>query len=142
MPFRIDTHIFFWFGQIFGHRNRALNRELRSSGLDFQRWRVLAALNENPGCSMQRLADITAVDRTTLTHTVRLMVKDGLVQRQLREDDRRSIVLTLSASGRATLKRILPVVLRQNARAVSGFTAKEVKLLLSQLRRMVDNLKD
>jgi MarR family transcriptional regulator, lower aerobic nicotinate degradation pathway regulator len=142
MPFSIETHIFYWFGQIFGYRNQALNRELRSAGLDYQRWRVLAALNEHPGCSMQRLAEITAVDRTTLTHTLGLMVKDGLVLRQQRENDRRSVVLSLSRTGRATLKRILPAVLRQNARAVADFTPKETKQLLNQLRRMVDNLKD
>src|SRR5271156_6755237 len=68
--FQIDEHIFFWFGQILGRRNRVLNRELRRFGLDCQRWRVLAVLNEHPGCTMRMLAELTAVNRTTLNPTI------------------------------------------------------------------------
>jgi hypothetical protein len=85
-PFRLDNHVFYLFGQIFGHRNRLLNRELRQFSIDYPRWRVLGALNEHPGCSMQKLADKTAVDRTTLAHTVRIMVDEKLVHRHARAD--------------------------------------------------------
>jgi MarR family transcriptional regulator, lower aerobic nicotinate degradation pathway regulator len=142
ISFRLDSHIFFWFGQIFGYRNRALNRDLRSAGLDYQRWRVLICLHEYPGCSLQRLAELTAVDRTTLTHTLRQMIKQRLVQRKPREDDRRSVVLTLTRLGRDTLKQILPSVQSLNARCLAGFTPPEIRTILNQLRRMVDNLKD
>src|SRR5438105_1006854 len=94
--FPLDRHVFFLFGQLLGYRNRALNRALRDFDLDYQRWRVLAVLNDNPGCSMQTLAELTAVDRTTVTYTVKLMVRAGLVKRAPRETDRRSVALSLT----------------------------------------------
>jgi DNA-binding MarR family transcriptional regulator len=87
--FRMEKHPFFWFGQITGLRNRLLNRELRACGLDYQRMKVLGVLAECPGCSMQQLADLTAVDRTSLTHTVQLLLKQGLLLRRGRPTDRR-----------------------------------------------------
>lgn len=140
--FRLDNHIFYLFGQIFGHRNVVLNRELRQYGIDYPRWRVLAFLNERPDCSMLELADGTAVDRTTLAYTVRNMVEEGWVRRAPRPSDRRSVVLGLTPRGTLTLKRILPTVLEINGRCLSGFDDREVQSLLSQLRRIIDNVKE
>jgi DNA-binding MarR family transcriptional regulator len=141
-PFRLETHPFFWFGQIFGLRNRALNRELRPYDLDYQRMKVLAVLAERPGCSMQQVADFTVVDRTSLTHTVQLLVDRDLVHRQARASDRRSVVLSLTPAGRKIYKKIAPIILELNARTMAGFSTKETQAVLDQLRRMVDNLKE
>jgi DNA-binding MarR family transcriptional regulator len=140
--FRMEKHPFFWFGQIFGMRNRVLNRELRTYDLDYQRMKVLAVLDEVPGCSMQQLADLTAVDRTSLTHTVQLLIGKGLLQRRESANDRRSVVLGLTAAGRKTFKQVAPLILGLNKRTFSGFTAAEIDALMDQLRRMVDNLKE
>ena len=138
--FHMETHPFFWFGQIFGLRNRALNRELRPHDLDYQRMKVLGVLQERPGCSMQQLADLTAVDRTSLNHTVQLLVNKRLVSRRGRPTDRRSIVLSLTAEGRRTFKRVAPSILRLNKQTFAGFTDAEIDVMMAQLRRMVENL--
>jgi DNA-binding MarR family transcriptional regulator len=140
--FRLDNHIFYLFGQIFGHRNAVLNQELRQFGIDYSRWRVLAFLNERPDCSMLELADGTAVDRTTLAYTVRNMVEEGLVRRAPRPSDRRSVVLGLTSRGNLMLKRILPTVIEINDQCLSGFDDREVQFLLGQLRRIIDNIKE
>lgn len=142
LDFPLDRHVFFLFGQLLGYRNRALNRALREFGLDYQRWRVLAVLNENPGCSMQQLADLTAVDRTTVTYTLKLMVRAGLVKRAPRETDRRSVALSLQPAGKELLGQILPVVRELNQRCVAGFSETESTEILRQLQKMVDNIKE
>ena len=140
--FRLDNHIFYLFGQIFGHRNVVLNRELRQFGIDYPRWRVLAFLNERPDCSMLELAGGTAVDRTTLAYTIRHMVQEGLVRRAKRPSDRRSVVLGLTPRGNLMLKKILPTVLGINDQCLSGFPESEVRTLLAQLRRIIDNVRE
>jgi DNA-binding MarR family transcriptional regulator len=138
----MEKHPFFWFGQIFGMRNRALNRELRPYDLDYQRMKVLAVLDEVPGCSMQQLADLTAVDRTSLTHTVQLLIGKGLLHRREHENDRRAVVLELTAAGHKTFKQVAPLILQMNKQTFAGFSAAEMAALMDQLRRMVDNLKE
>ena len=140
-PFRLESHVFYYFSQILARRQRALNSELRHFGLDYARWRVIAVLNEEPGCSMQRLSDLTSVDRTTLTHTLRLMESESLIGRQERPSDRRSIAVSLTPHGRDLLARILPTVLAQTDLALDGFTSGEVDRLREQLGRIVANLK-
>jgi DNA-binding MarR family transcriptional regulator len=140
-PFRLESHVFYYFSQILARRQRALNSELRRFGLDYARWRVMAVLNEEPGPSMLRLSDLTSVDRTTLTHTLRLMENEGLIARHERPSDRRSIAVSLTPQGRDMLAQILPTVLAQTDLALDGFTPGEVDRLREQLGRIVANLK-
>src|ERR1700677_2786665 len=109
--FRLESHVFYYFSQILARRQRALNSELRRFGLDYARWRVMAVLNEEPGCSMQRLSD------------------------------RRSIAVSLTPHGSDMLAQILPTVLAQTDLALDGFTPEEVDRLRQQLGRIVANLK-
>lgn len=139
-PFQLDKHIFYLFSRILASRNRALNTKLAAHDIDYPRWRILGVLSEHPGASMLQLAELTSVDRTTLTHTVRMMVEEGLIRRRQRGNDRRSVVLTPTRRGTATFKRILPAVLAQNEQALAGLTAREVDALRAQLNRILRNL--
>lgn len=140
VPFRLETHIFYLFSRILSSRNRTLNARLAAHGLDYPRWRVLAVVSEHPGASMLQLAELTSVDRTTLTHTVRLMVEEGMVRRHARGGDRRSVELGLTRRGAATFKRILPLVVAQNEQALAGLGAHDVEALRAHLGRILRNL--
>ena len=139
--FRLDDHLFFYFSQILARRTRAINARLRPHGVDYTRWRVLAVLQEHSGATMGRLADLTSVDRTTLTRTLGLMEKAGLVTRRERKNDRRSLAISLTAKGRRMFARILPLTLAETDRAVTGFSSEEIGSLRDRLRRMADNLR-
>ena len=139
--FRLESHLFYYFSQILARRTRALNAQLQPFGLDYARWRVLAVLNEAASMSMGRLAELSSVDRTTLTRTLGLMEAGGLIRRAPNMADRRGVDISLTAKGRRLLGEILPQVLAQTARAVVGFDADEVARLRGLLARMVENLK-
>lgn len=140
--FRLESHIFYLLSRILASRNRALNAKLGAHGVDYPRWRVLGVLSEHPGASMLQLAELTAVDRTTLTHTVRMMVGEGLIRRRQRGTDRRSVALDLTRRGKAIFTQVLPAVLEQNEQALIGFAADEIATLRLLLRRVVANLMD
>jgi DNA-binding MarR family transcriptional regulator len=139
--FRLEDHLFFHFSQILAWRTRAINARLRPYGLDYSRWRVLAVLQENSGATMGRVADLTSVDRTTLTRTLGLMEKAGLVVRREQESDRRSLAISLTAKGRRVFARILPLTLAETDRALNGFTSEEIGTLRNRLKRIADNLR-
>ncbi len=140
--FKLEDHVFFYFSQILARRTRAINARLRPYGLDYPRWRVLAVLQEHSGATMGRLADLTSVDRTTLTRTLGLMESAGLIARREQKSDRRSLAISLTAQGRRLFARILPLTLAETDRALTGFSAKEIGVLRDRLRRMADNLKE
>ena len=138
--FKLEDHLFFYFSQILARRTRAINARLRPYGLDYPRWRVLAVLQEHSGATMGRLADLTSVDRTTLTRTLGLMEEARLVARQERESDRRSLVISLTPKGRRMFARILPLTLAETDRALTGFSSAEIGALRDWLKRIADNL--
>lgn len=140
--FTLANHPFYLFTQIFSARGREINLRLARFDLDYQRWRVLAVLNEFPDCTMQFLADTAGVDRTTLTHTVRLMIEERLVTKTQRETDRRSVVLSLTKMGQKMLRNILPTVVATNKHCFAGFSDAEMNHFMDQLRRIFGNLRD
>jgi DNA-binding MarR family transcriptional regulator len=139
--FRLEDHVFYYFSQILARRTRALNRDLAEFGLDYGRWRVMAVLHDQRACTMGRLAELSSVDRTTLTRLIGQMEAEDLVSRRTGLDDRRRISLSLTPHGAAQFGRILPVVLSRTERALTGFTREEAEALQRMLRRMADNLK-
>jgi len=138
--FKLEDHLFFYFSQILARRTRAINARLRSYGLDYPRWRVLAVLQEHSGVTMGRLADLTSVDRTTLTRTLGLMEEARLVARQERVSDRRSLVISLTPKGRRMFARILPLTLAERDRALTGFSPAEIGALRDRLKKIANNL--
>lgn len=142
VAFTLANHPFYLFTQIFLARGREINNRLAPFSLDYQRWRVLAVLNEFPDCTMQFLAATAGVDRTTLTHTVHLMIAESLVTKTQRESDRRSVVLSLTSKGHKKLRAILPTIIATNERCFAGFSDKALIHFMDQLRRIFSNLRD
>jgi DNA-binding MarR family transcriptional regulator len=136
----LDSHVFYLFTQIIGRRNLALVEKLAPLGITVPQWRILAVLQERAHCTMSELADVTTIDRTTLTRTLDRMVETGLVARRADARDRRSVRLSLTVAGKDAFRRVLPLVLEQNERALNGFSAAERAQFRAQLHRMVRNL--
>lgn len=140
IAFDLDSHVFYLFTQIIGRRNRDLAEDLKPLGVTVPQWRILAVLHERTGCTMNELADVTTVDRTTLTRALDRMAADGLVVRRSDARDRRNVRLSLSAAGKDAFRRVLPLVVAQNERATRGFGAGELAEFRARLQRMVRNL--
>jgi len=140
LAFKLDRHIFFLFGQIYGRRDQQLAKSLRPFGLSTPQWRVMAALVDLGACTINRLSDLTVVDRTTLSRTLDRMERNGLVARKRVEADKRSYEIRLTAAGRAMLRRIWPVMSYHNARAVAGLSAREMSKLRAIIQKMIANV--
>lgn len=138
--FDLEGHVFYLFTQIMGRRNRQLQEQLEPCSVSVPQWRILAVLHERAGCTMNELADVTTVDRTTLTRALDRMVAEGLVARKNDARDRRNVRLDLTPAGDDTFRRVLPRVVAQNERAVEGFSAAEAASIRALLHRMLRNL--
>ena len=134
--FDLDHHLFYWFTQVIGRRDRLLTSELRPFGLRVTEWRVLAGLRSRQRCSMGELADIANFDQTTLSRTIDRMVQSGWVKRLADEADMRVTRLALTPKGHALFDEIWPIVERLNKAAVSRLPAGAVELLCVAMREM------
>jgi DNA-binding MarR family transcriptional regulator len=80
---------------------------LTAAQLTVTHFTLLTALQEIPGARANDLVDALAMDQTTLSRTLALMERDGLIARQEGED-RRAVHWKLTNAGRARLKRAEP----------------------------------
>ena len=140
MAFKLDRHIFYLFGQIYGRRDQQLAKSLRPFRLSVPQWRVMAALVDLGTCTINRLSDLTVVDRTTLSRTLDRMERNGLVARKRVEADKRSYEMRLTAAGRAMLRRIWPVMSYHNTRAIAGLSEREMAQLRAIIEKMIANV--
>lgn len=138
--FKLDRHIFYLFGQIYGRRDQQLAKSLRRFRISVPQYRVLAALTDLGSGTINRLSDLTVVDRTTLSRTLDRMEKNGLVTRKRVEADKRSYEIRLTAGGRAMFRRIWPVLDYHNTRAVAGLSRGELERLRKTIDKMIANV--
>lgn len=141
IPFDHERHLFYWFTQVIGRRDRHLTQALRPFGVRVPEWRALGLLYSRRGLSMSEVADAAAIDPTTLSRTVAQLVKEGLVVRLSPVGDKRVTRLALTAAGTRLVERILPIVFRLNEIAFAGLpdgVADLMKWAFGQMRRNLD----
>lgn len=113
---------------------------LKENGLSIAMWRVLAALSNNGGQRQVDLADMTAIDASTLSRLVSRMVRNGLVTRSRSEKSSREVVVALSPKGRALVQRLIPIAKRLEQTASAGLPARDIAVLKRLLAQIYDNL--
>jgi MarR family transcriptional regulator, multiple antibiotic resistance protein MarR len=139
--FELDQHLFFWFTQVLDRRDRHLAAALKPYSLRAPEWRALASLHSRHALSMSELADLTSIERTTLSRTVERMVRKGWVVRLSDTSDMRVTRLAPTAAGEKLFVRIWPAVQRLNEVAVGGLPVPVAELLrwaLQQMRHSLD----
>lgn len=83
---------------------RFYDRALAPAGVTVRQYSLLSAIAREPGCSVSRLAEATALDRSTLTRSLRPLMGEGLVV-DGKEPGTRNSRLELSPAGTDVLER-------------------------------------
>src|SRR6201996_9866229 len=88
---------------------RRFDEALRPVGLTQGQFSLLTSLNRPEPPTMGAVADLLALDRTTLTANLKPLERRGLVQVTVDPHDRRSRRLILTAAGRTLLTAAAPI---------------------------------
>lgn len=138
--FDLEHYPFFWMTRVIAARDGMLARELKDLGLRVPEWRVLALVYARKRLPMKELADLSSIDRTTLTRTVDRMVEGGLLVRMADSNDLRVTWISLTAAGEKLFARSWPTVENLNRAAIDGLPPGAVDLLGWIVSRMERNL--
>lgn len=95
---------------------RRFDEAMRPLGLTNGQFSMLMSLNRPQAARMWEVADLLAMDRTTLTAALKPLARRGLVTISIDENDKRSRRLSLTPAGRMLLRRALPIWKREHAR--------------------------
>lgn len=87
----------------------AMNRQLQADcGISLGDYDVLVALSEEGPLRMFELQTLIGWEQSRLSHQLRRMRERGLVERHGSDDDRRGATVSLTAAGRAALRKAAP----------------------------------
>lgn len=91
---------------------RRFDERVRAAGLDLTRpqYRVLIAIDRNPGIAQARLAEMLDVEKMTVTGLVDRMEKRGWVERRRDPNDRRAHALHLLPPARPIVQQLEAVI--------------------------------
>ncbi len=93
---------------------RRFDEALRPLDLTNGQFSLLMSLNRPQAPAMGEVAQLLAMDRTTLTAALKPLERRGLVQVAADPDDRRSRRLTLTGAGQKLLAAALPIWEREH----------------------------
>lgn len=88
---------------------RRFDEALRPVGLTNGQFSLLVSLNRPKPPGMTSVAKLLAMDRTTLTAALKPLQRSGLVRVKPDPADRRGRLMTLTAKGRKSLARAVPI---------------------------------
>ncbi|MGQ3030436.1 MAG: MarR family winged helix-turn-helix transcriptional regulator [Ferrovibrionaceae bacterium] len=88
---------------------RRFDDALRPVGLTNGQFSLMMSLNRPVAPAMGAVAELLAMDRTTLTAALKPLVRRGLVTVAADPADRRSRLLSLTDDGQALLARAVPI---------------------------------
>jgi DNA-binding MarR family transcriptional regulator len=110
-----------------------LNKDLQDAhNLTMAEYRILVMLSESPDGSlrMSDLADGVLSSRSRLTHQIRRMESDGMVERSTCVDDGRGVLAVITAEGKRRLAEAAPThVSSVRAHLVDLLTTRELSVL-------------
>jgi DNA-binding MarR family transcriptional regulator len=108
----------------------------RLFALKIPEWRLIAVIAEHQGITQQALGVATRMDKVTVSRAAQALVDRGLVARAPHAGDKRSHLLTLTATGRALYEQVAPKALELEAAILERLDAKERAALSAMLDRI------
>ena len=106
--------------------SRVLEKQTTKHGVSAGQWRFLRVLWEEDGITQRELSDRAGTREATTVRAIDGLVKDGFVTRNPCADDKRKSRIVLTPLARRLRKKLIPLVVEVNARAVKGLSQQDI----------------
>ncbi len=109
--------------------------------LSIPEWRVIAILGRFPGLSAVEVAERTFMDKVAVSRAVTKLLKNGRIDRQFADADRRRSILNLSEEGRRVHDEVAPLALQFERDLLAGLDEEETRTLDRIVERLMARAK-
>jgi DNA-binding MarR family transcriptional regulator len=106
-------------------------------GVSIPEWRVIAVLGRFPGLSAVEVAERTLMDKVAVSRAVTKLIKNGRIDREFDDTDKRRSILNLSEDGKKLHDEIAALALQFERDLLLGFSAEELENLNGIMERLL-----
>ena len=100
-------------------------------------WRVIAVLGRFPGLSAVEVAGRTLMDKVAVSRAVTKLIKNGRIDREFADADKRRSILNLSEEGKQLHDEIAQLALQFERDLLQGFSEEEIETLNNIMERLL-----
>lgn len=105
-------------------------------GLSIPEWRVMAVLAANPGLSAAEVTARTAMDKVAVSRAVAALISAGRLRRTTVPADRRRTHLELTRAGQSVYAQVVPVALNYERQLVASLSRRD-RATLDRIMRVL-----
>src|SRR5262249_10879104 len=116
-----------------------IDAELEPLEVSAAQWIVVLLVGDGAAVSAAGLCELLAYDPGAMTRLLDRLESKGIVRRVRRPEDRRTLQLELTDSGKALYPKIISAMVDVNNSLLRGFSRSELSQLEGYLRRMLAN---
>ena len=113
---------------------------LRHFGIGVMEWRCLALIGRAPGASANEIAQLSSLDKSSVSRAVAALVGKGDVVTAVDPSDSRRSLLTLTPAGEKLHERVLQASLDRERLLLGGLSTDEQQALFAVLARLSTNM--
>ena len=107
-------------------------------GVSIPEWRVIAVLGRYPGLSAVEVAERTLMDKVAVSRAVTKLIKNGRIDREFADADRRRSILNLSEEGWKVHNEIAPLALQFENELVQNIYKEDYERFNAILEKLLD----
>lgn len=112
--------------------------KLLDTGVTPVQFTSMMAIRRFPGTDQRRLAQLVALDRSTIGSVLERLEKRGLITRKILPDDKRHKAIFITHEGARLLRKMQPVVQEVQVELLATLTSSERATFNKLLAKLVD----
>jgi DNA-binding MarR family transcriptional regulator len=109
----------------------------RRFGLTIPEWRVIAILGRFPGLSAVEVAERTMLDKVAVSRAVTKLIKNGRLDREFADADRRRSILNLSEEGKRVHDEVAPLAMQFERDLLHGLKDDDIEVFNVVMERLL-----
>ena len=106
-------------------------------GVSIPEWRVIAILGRFPGLSAVEVAERTLMDKVAVSRAVTKLIKNGRLDREFADADRRRSILNLSEEGQRVHDEVAPLALQFERDLLHGLSDEDIDVFNVVMERLL-----
>ncbi|MBV7267948.1 MarR family winged helix-turn-helix transcriptional regulator [Winogradskyella luteola] len=100
---------------------------------------IFTLISSNPEMTQEELSDVLFKEKASVTRMIELLRKNGYLNREIHETDRRRFKLTPSKKGKAALDKIIEIIKQNRTIALEGINQYDQTHLNETLNKLIKN---